>query len=151
MNRVNSIMASVPEPAVSRPALLISAGIFWLMGASVLFFRGYAMLASAGEMLPILIGVGLVIGATKYHFVLSKTVRKNADRIREMSPHKDKVCIFAFQSLIAYILVLGMMGMGFALRALLDFPRALGTVYIAIGAALILGACQYFAQSRRTT
>lgn len=148
---MSSLTALIPEPAVSRPALLISAGIFWLIGAGVLLYRGYGMLASASEMLPFLIGAGLAVGAAKYHFVLSKTVRRNADRIRDMAPHKDKVCVFAFQSLLAYILVLGMMGMGVALRTLLDFPRVIGTLYIAVGAALALGAFQYFAQSRRTT
>lgn len=147
---MNSIVTILPEPAVSRPALLISAGVFWLIGASVLFYRGYEMLASADNMLFMLVGVGLIVGATKYHFVLSRTVKKNAERIREIAPHKDKVCIFAFQSLLAYLLVLGMMGIGFGLRALLDFPRALGTVYIAVGAALTLGAFQYFAQARKT-
>jgi len=50
----------------------------------------------------------IVIGLLKSRFVFSKIIKKNIERIKNLSPHKEKICIFAFQAMQSYFIILVM-------------------------------------------
>jgi hypothetical protein len=91
-----------------------------------------------------LFGGGLILGIAKYFLVINPLVHKNVARIYELSPHKSKICLFAFQSLRSYFLVFFMVFVGISLRLMGVPAPILIVVYAAIGAALFLGAITYF-------
>lgn len=93
--------------------------------------------------------LGVVIGSLKHRLVFSKVVEVNVRRIREMAPHKDKVCLFAFQSLESYLFVILMIGLGVGLRYIGLAGGILATVYLAIGTALLLSSVSYFRSARQ--
>ena len=135
---------SLPEPAVSRRTLIIGAGIFWVIGAGVLLIRAAVMLENAPPLAIWILSAGIVIGLVKYYWILNPLVHKNVARIYELSPHKSKICIFAFQSLRSYLMVILMVFAGLLLR-LTGLPlTVMIAVYSAIGAALLLGGITYF-------
>lgn len=133
-------------PAARRKTLILSAGIFWIFGAGILLIKGNHFLTESGQsgqVILLLSAAGISLGSFKFFMVLSKVVTKNVDRVKALAPAKEKVCIFAFQSIQSYLLVIGMISFGHILR-LLPIDRAiLGGVYIAIGSALALGALRY--------
>ena len=92
--------------------------------------------------------IALVIGFLKGQFIFSKLARKNIRRIYELSPHKEKICVFAFQAAFSYILIVGMITLGILLR-LSPIPREyLAIVYLAIGVGLLYASVQYWLRSR---
>jgi hypothetical protein len=132
------------EPAVSRKTLVNVAGTFWLIGGLAVLTRAYFMLDTITFTGAGLLFLGLVVGSLKSHFVLSKVAGKNIERIKNLSPHKEKVCIFAFQVPLSYFLVALMIMTGVALRAYLGSSIYLAALYVGIGAALIVSGMQYF-------
>ncbi len=68
--------------------------------------------------------LALAIGLVKGRFVFSRFARKNILRIRELSPQKEKICIFAFQAMQSYLIIIGMVTLGILLR-LSPLPREL--------------------------
>lgn len=88
--------------------------------------------------------LGVVIGSLKHRLVFSKVVAINVRRIRELSPHKDKVCLFAFQAVESYLFVILMIGLGIGLRYVGLPGSVLATVYLAIGTGLLLSSVIYF-------
>ena len=76
--------------------------------------------------------------------MFARLARRNIQRIRELSPHKEKICLFAFQALQSYVLIIGMITLGILLR-LSPIPREyLAIVYLAIGFALVYASLQYW-------
>lgn len=136
------------EPAVSRKTLVIVAGTFWLIGGLAVLTRAYFMIDTITLTGAGLLVLGLVVGSLKSHFVLSKVAGKNIERIKNLSPHKEKVCIFAFQVPLSYFLVALMIMTGVALRAYLGSSIYLAALYVGIGAALIVSGMQYFMRAR---
>jgi hypothetical protein len=88
--------------------------------------------------------LALVIGFLKGHFLLSRMARRNIRRILELSPHKEKICIFAFQAIQAYLVIFGMMALGIILRHSSVAREALAVVYLAIGSALMYASIPYW-------
>lgn len=132
------------EPAVSRKSLLKGAGIFWLSGGVMLLFRAFETMQTIEITQIWLVVVGAGIGWFKYRFAFSKVAAKNIRRIRELKPFKEKICLFAFQSLQAYLLVIAMISLGIALRMVGLPAQLLVVMYVAIGMALILSSSFYF-------
>jgi len=92
--------------------------------------------------------IALVAGFLKGHFVFSKLAQKNIRRIYELAPHKEKVCIFAFQAAFSYLLIIGMITLGILLR-FSPIPREyLAIVYLAIGIGLLYASVQYWLAAR---
>jgi hypothetical protein len=91
-----------------------------------------------------LIIAGLALGTIKSKLVLSKVARKNIERIKTMSPDKSKICLFAFQPLMSYALIMVMIAGGMSLRHF--FPQSIyvASLYFAIGAALLYSGLEYF-------
>jgi len=139
------------EPAVSRKSMVISAGVFWLIGAVVLLGRSIELLQHdlSNRVWPIIIG--LAIGVFKYQIVFTKVVSRNIKRIRELSPHKKKICFFAFQPLRSYFLLILMVGSGITLRMVGLKPEYLLGTYLAISTALILSSILFLRQAKNVT
>jgi hypothetical protein len=138
-------------------AVWLAVGIFLMqLGISLLLtevpatshlFLGY--FAAAMGDLPTasacVIAMALYIGYLKGKFVLSKAANKGVARIKSLP---NPVSVTSIYSRKYYVLLLGMMGLGMVMKVL-GLPNDLrGAIDIAVGAALISGACSYFAHGR---
>jgi len=129
--------ASKPRwtPAVSSRTQLLTAAVVWsvvgtgLLGVGLHWTLnsdlGWHVLGLAGA-----IGAGLL----KSYLVLDNSALNAIARIRRRG---DGLCLGGFQSPGSWVLVLGMMFGGRALRYWVLSPGMAGLVYIAIGVALI--------------
>ncbi len=142
------MISVVKEPAASRKTLVMTAGIVWLTVGTILALVAVIWLSAASRAYYILTGAALVAGLIISRFGFSRILKKNVQRIRELSPHKSRICIFAFQAVQSYLLIIVMMALGFALRQL-PLPHAyLAAIYIAIGTALVRSSLDYIKASR---
>lgn len=91
-----------------------------------------------------LAAAGLLGGSLWYKLMFQKLVVENIDRIETLAPHKEKVCVFAFQNIRSYFIVLVMMTLGYLLRTSGLTKEVLAPLYLAIGVALFLGSLRYF-------
>lgn len=140
---------SFPEPAVTRHALVLTSGFVWLLAGVILTLRGLDWIITNSDQEILLILAATTVGILKSYFIFFKIIKKNIRRIKELAPHKDKICIFAFQANMSYLLVLVMISAGIALR-LSPMPRLyLGLIYTAIGVALGLSGIKYILASRQ--
>lgn len=140
---------SLPEPAVTRETLFRTAALSWGAGGVFLIVRAAAWVAEAPavERFPLVL-LGVALGWAKGRFVLSRVVFRNMDRIRSLSPHKGRVCVFAFQAVESYLLVAGMVAAGALLRAS-PLPRpVLCVLYLAVGTALVLASPRYLVRQK---
>ncbi len=142
---------SIPDPAVSRRGLVFGAGVAWTIGAVILLVRSYAYLAHLSTHPAWPIGAAIIVGLLKGRFVFTKVARRNIERIKSTSPHKDKICLFAFQSIQSYLLVMVMIALGVTLRHTGLAPIWLIVVYVAIAVALLVSSSIYFRASRQMT
>lgn len=139
---------NIPEPAVSRTALVRSAAIVWGAVGTFLSIRGMLWFRASERNVFWIELIALVIGFLKGHLVFSKLARRNIRRICELSPHKEKICIFAFQAAYSYLLIIGMITLGILLR-LSPIPREyLAMIYLAIGVGLLYASMQYWLATR---
>jgi hypothetical protein len=141
-------MASmIKEPAMNRKTLIFTAGVIWIVVGSVLGIVALVWLSTYQARYYILVAVAIMIGFLVSRHGFSHIQRKNVDRIRSLSPHKEKICIFAFQAIQSYLLVLLMMAMGYALRALPVPHFVLATLYLIIATALWRSGLDYLRAS----
>jgi len=140
---------TIPEPAVSRKGLLFGAGAAWTIGAVILLVRSYELLVPLRVHPVWPIGAAILVGLLKGRFVFARVARRNIERIKNTSPHKDKICLFAFQSVQSYLLVMTMIALGIALRYTGLAPMWLIVVYVAIAVALLLSSTLYFRAARQ--
>ena len=137
----------IPEPAVSRKSLVTGAAVAWVIGGVILLWRAFSSAEGMASGLEWVWGLGVLLGLVKYRMVFGKVVTRNLERIKELSPHKDRICLFAFQSLESYFLVIVMIGVGIALRYVGLSAAVLVVIYVAIGLGLLLGAVGYLRAS----
>ncbi len=134
----------LPEPAVSRRTLALTAALLWSLAGIVLITRATLWLRGTGYAGVTLGIASVVMGLLKGWFVFAGVARRNIARLAELSPHKPKICIFAFQALQSYLIVVAMITLGIILR-LSPIPRIwLAAVYLAIGSALITASFAYW-------
>jgi hypothetical protein len=137
---------------MTKNGLNTTAGIVWLAIGGMLATRGALTLLKAQEGGATTTGLacaallGLVIGAAKGRFVLSKTARRNARRIAGLEEPVKPWQVFAPAF---YPLILVMMGLGFGLRAAAAKGYAgghltYGGVLVGIGCALFVSAFTYW-------
>ena len=132
------------EPAVPRRALYVAAALAWELAGLILAVRACFWLRGLGLTAVAYAAPALLAGWAKGRWVLGRVADKNVARIEALSPHKKRICVFAFQALESYLLVLGMVGAGILLR-LSPLPRPLlAAVYLAIGSGLVLGSFRYW-------
>ena len=132
------------EPAVSRRKIALGAGISWLAVGVILIFRAFQ--STTDPIWPM--AIGLVAGFLKHQFVFSRIARTNIKRIKALAPHKEKVCLFAFQSIQSYLIVVVMITFGILLRQLPLSPQVLAAIYSTIGCGILLSSLVYFRNSK---
>jgi len=133
------------EPAVSRRTLLVTAAVVWLAAGLMLGARAAVWLAQTGSVAVALAWAipALLSGWAKGRWVLTPLASRNIARIQALSPHKSRICLFAFQAVQSYLLVLGMVSAGLLLR-LSPLPRPiLAALYLAAGTALVTASFRY--------
>lgn len=138
----------IPEPAVSRKALRFTAGGLWTTAGIVLLGRAVPWLVAAGATGAIAGGLGVIVGILKGRFVFVPQAIRNVERINALSPHKEKICLFAFQRVGSYFLIASMIALGILLRFSPLSRTALGAVYTAVGSALLIAAPSYMRNAR---
>ena len=143
------MLNNIPEPAVSRKALILSAGLFWVIGGLVLVIRAGMIFRDGTVDVAWPAAIGVLVGSLKHRLVFSKVVAVNVRRIRELAPQRDKVCLFAFQSVESYLFVILMIGLGVGLRYVGLSGSILATIYLAIGTGLLLSSVGYFRSAKR--
>ena len=134
---------------MSRKGLIMLSGMVWSLAGVILFIRAIQMMDTWTPIGMAIIILGLGIGALKSHFVLSKVARRNIDRVKTMSPDKDKICFFAFQPPMSYLLIAIMMGAGITLRTFYPHSIYIVSLYFAVGAALLYSGIEYFKNAGR--
>jgi hypothetical protein len=140
----------IREPAASRRTLVTTAAIVWAAVGLFLIVRGLLYYPEAhatnGVLTLIVAVVGILLGLAKGIFVFAKLARRNVERINLLSPHKEKICVFAFQAWESYLIVLVMITLGILLR-MSPLPRLyLIGVYLLIGIGLLIGSRAYLKQ-----
>jgi len=135
-------------PAARRETLVLVAGIVWSLVGLTLVSVAVAWLFSSPRYAVILMLGGAVAGYAIYRFGFSHLARQNLVRIYAQAPQKDKVCVFAFQNIRSYFLIVIMMSLGYGLRHS-GIPKTyLAPIYIAIGLALTLSSLLYYNRLR---
>lgn len=135
---------TIPEPAVSRKTLMISAAVVWCGVGLFLSLRAIFWFAHSNLHIWWMVLLALAIGMLKGRFVFRRLAKTNVTRIRQLSPHREKICIFAFQAVKSYILIIGMITLGILLR-ISPLPREfLAVIYLAIGSGLIYASTVYW-------
>ena len=135
---------NIPEPAAKRTTLVLVAGILWSIIGLFLIGRGIKVQLPLVSISYIFIALALIIGILKSKFVFAKIINKNVARIKSLSPHKEKICVFAFQAYQSYLLVILMMSIGILMRHLPIPKLYYGSILVAIGTALLLSSLRYF-------
>ncbi|HSP07177.1 MAG TPA: hypothetical protein VLR94_08370 [Acidobacteriota bacterium] len=134
---------SIPELAVTRKTLRYTAAFVWATAGGILLGRAVPWLAAPG-LATVVAGVsGLALGVLKSRLVFIPMAARNMERIEALSPHKERISVFAFQAVHSYILIAVMITLGIVLRHS-SIPRPLlAAVYSAIGSALLLASARY--------
>ncbi len=133
----------IQEPAAKRKTLAVTAGIVWLTVGVALTLMAVFWLAASQSRPYLLVGAAVVVGLLVGRYGFSRLAKKNITRIRDLSPHKERVCIFAFQAVESYLLVVVMMAAGYVLRHLPIPHTYVAGVYLVIGTALFRSGLEY--------
>lgn len=130
----------------------LAAGVVWLIGGSMLLWRGSPYWMRSYEASPttaiVILLAALIIGGAKGWFVLRKSSARMIRRI-EASPVPRP--IWEIYPVYFYPLILVMIGMGWSVRHYWgeDLPGLVAGVYLGIGAALLTSSAPYFKAWRR--
>ena len=123
------------KPGVDRKVHLFAAGLLWTAVGLFLIFRGWAWINPAENGWFVLIALG--IGTLKSVLVLDRSARRGVERISQM---QDGTCLGAVYSWKTWMLVAVMASSGVLLRTFFDPGIYIGTLYCAIGWALLLSS-----------
>ena len=142
---------------MNKQRLIQVAGLIWIIVGVFLIYRGSGLYNLAvteqntsKEAIVISLILGIVLGIIKGKFVLSKTARRNRDRINQLTPPLKIHNIFSGPF---YGFIVGMMALGFLLRT---FNTYLGgyvvvaAIYCGVGMALIAASYVYWKNDRPT-
>ena len=125
-------------PPIKVRIQLVAAAAMWLVGASILLFRGIGYVQGSYWHAWVL-AAGLALGVMKSRLLLDRVAKKAVARIRQ----RANSSVFGFFSVRSWMLIVLMMGGGIALRQLFVHPGQigagiLGAVYVGVGSALLL-------------
>jgi len=140
---------------LSRRQHLQIAGMLWMMVGVMLIVRGTIWVTSwvmKGHhpqwLLAAILPLAALVGVLKGVAVLRKSATKSAERIHLLA---ERTPIWQLYSPSTYLLVLGMMGLGFLCRwagAHWHIVGFVGILYLIIGVGLITGSFAYW-QARK--
>ena len=123
------------KPGVSRSVHLFTAALLWTVIGLVLMIRGWGWIGSGPARW--LVVLAIAIGTVKSIFILDKTAVRCMERIHGFD---DPTCLGAVYSWKTWLLVLVMMTFGITMRRLTDPGMIIGTLYMAIGWALLFSS-----------
>ncbi|MBT3252804.1 MAG: hypothetical protein HN995_00835 [Candidatus Marinimicrobia bacterium] len=135
---------------IPRHYLLLVSGLMWSGVGLMLILLATRWLENLDIKYPVLIIAGGVIpGLQVSIYGFARIVKKNIQRIEDMTP---KASIFAFQAWHSYLLIAVMMSMGAFVRHSGLIPMMLKTPgYFTIGTALSFSSLTYFKAFFRST
>ena len=126
---------STLKPGVSRRVHLFLAPFLWTCIGCLLMYRGFGWIGkSSSYWLGI---VAFLLGSAKSLLILDRTARRGVRRIMQLN---DGTCLGAVYSWKTWFLVALMMVSGIALRKITEPGRIVGTIYMAVGWALIFSS-----------
>ncbi len=135
------------KPSASRRTHLLAAAVVWsVVGLGLFSFGTVWLVQTETSYLPWLALAALVGGGAKGAFVLQRTASRSIARIYARG---DGRCLGGFFSFKTWLLVAVMMAGGRLLRSS-DLPREIvGTIYAAIGTALLVGSIAFWGAARK--
>ena len=127
------------KPAASARSQLLLAAVMWSTVGVLLLYFGLCWTWAKPSYYPLLLLVAAVgVGLVKARFVLRRVSSRLVHRIEARG---DGYCAGGFLSWRTWLFVLFMIALGRLLRGG-ALPRAVvGPIYIAVGTALLVGAC----------
>jgi hypothetical protein len=123
------------KPGVSKRVHLFAAPLLWTVVGASLLVRGWDFIGPGRERWFVLLAI--VIGTAKSLLILDKTARRALTRIVSL---RDGTCLGAVYSWKTWLLVVLMMGSGIVLRRYFTPGAMVGTIYAAVGWALLLSS-----------
>lgn len=123
------------KPGVGRSVHLFIAPLLWTSIGIMLMIRGWAWLGTG--IARLLVVPAIALGSLKSVFILDKTAARSILRIKQFD---DPTCIGAVYSWKTWLLVALMMLFGVTARTVTDPGMVLGTLYVAIGWALLFSS-----------
>lgn len=123
------------KPGVNRAVHLFAAPLLWTAVGIMLITRGLGWMGYLQGGWYIVLA--LVIGTAKSIFILDKTAKRGVQRIVRL---RDGTCLGAVYSWKTWVLVGVMAVSGNLLRLFFVPGKGIGTVYVAVGWALILSS-----------
>ena len=121
--------------------LMMLAFALWLIGGLFLAARGLYWVSSFPSWLPYAVLVGATaIGYAKGKFVLSKSSRKNIERLEALGTPQKLIQVYSTRS---WIIIGLMMGLALLLNVLDVGLLVRGGVNVAVGLALIASSFAY--------
>jgi len=123
------------KPAVNRRVHLFAAPLLWTVVGSSLLVRGWGWIGPGQDRWFVLLAIAL--GTVKSLLILDRTARRSLTRISRL---RDGTCLGAVYSWKTWLLVVLMMGSGIVLRRYFTPGVVIGTLYAAVGWALLLSS-----------
>ncbi len=123
------------RPDVSKSVHLFAAPFIWTAVGIMLMIRGLGWIGFS--LTCWLLFIAVFIGTIKSLTILDRSAKKNLTRIMML---KEKSCLGAVYPWRTWLLVILMMATGIALRSMTEPGLFLGTVYLAVGWALLLSS-----------
>lgn len=129
-------------PETHKKQLILLAGLLWLaVGAGLTRLAETWLSAYGGGDRPLHYGAGFLAALLIHHLGFLKIADRNLERLL---PLEEKRSVFSFIPARSYLLIAGMMALGYALRHSPVPKHYLSVVYIAVGLALVLSSVRYF-------
>lgn len=131
------------KPGVNRRVHLFAAPLLWTVVGAFLLVRGWDWIGPGQDRWFVLLAIAL--GTGKSVLILDKTASRSLTRIVRL---RDGTCLGAVYSWKTWALVVLMMGSGILLRRYFTPGVVIGTLYAAVGWALLyssrLGWLEWF-------
>ncbi len=137
------MVSKIPDPSISRNLVIKGAGLFWIIGGLFLIYRSYSLIPNIQKSIFTLSLIAVTLSGLKSWLLFSRIVNKNIRRIEKLAPNKKKICLFAFQSIESYILIIIMVISGLLLRKINLSVDILFVLYLAVGLSLIVSSRRY--------
>ncbi|BCL60156.1 hypothetical protein DGMP_08490 [Desulfomarina profundi] len=125
------------KPGVARRTHLLLAAMLWTGVGTLLLTKGAFRLTRVTDYQGAIVAASLLAGTLKGYFVLDRSARRTINRIAGFN---DNTCFGAVYSIKTWVLVVGMIAMGIALRRSSLPPELLSFIYITIGWGLLFSS-----------